>query len=127
MANQEICAWIGKSGTKYTHYIYPRHPNINEGQDGNYIYAKKIEMGYGSPCTLAKVISRKGRQRITIAFAASTRRGPLMSTFTSMPRRKIDWRRSRTCWQIILMLLPLMGAMLILLAKTNCACAKSPV
>lgn len=41
MATQETCVWIGKSGTKYNHYIYPRHPNLNEGQDGNYIYAKK--------------------------------------------------------------------------------------
>ncbi len=49
MANQETCAWIGKSGTKYTHYIYPRHPVINEGQDGNYIYAKKNRDGLWVP------------------------------------------------------------------------------
>ncbi len=41
MANQETCTWVGRSGTKYTYYVYPRHPSINEGQDGNYIYAKK--------------------------------------------------------------------------------------
>ena len=34
-------SWIGKSGTRYSYYVYPRHPNINQGQDGNYIYAKK--------------------------------------------------------------------------------------
>ena len=49
MATQETCVWIGKSGTKYNHYIYPRHPNLNEGQDGNYIYAKKNRDGLWVP------------------------------------------------------------------------------
>jgi hypothetical protein len=49
MANQETCAWSGKSGSKYTFYVYPRHPNINEGQDGNYIYAKKNGEGLWVP------------------------------------------------------------------------------
>jgi hypothetical protein len=49
MAEQETCTWIGKSGTKYTYYVYPRHPVINEGQDGNYIYAKKNSDGLWVP------------------------------------------------------------------------------
>jgi hypothetical protein len=49
MANQETCDWIGKSGIKYTHSIYARHPGINEGQDGNYIYAKKNQDGLWVP------------------------------------------------------------------------------
>jgi len=49
MANQETCTWVGISGTKYTYYVYPRHPNINDGQDGNYIYAKKNGDGYWVP------------------------------------------------------------------------------
>src|SRR6266403_1918357 len=40
---------IGKSGAKYTYYVYARHPNINEGQDGNYIYAKKNRDGLWLP------------------------------------------------------------------------------
>jgi hypothetical protein len=34
------CIWTGASGTKYTFYVYPRHPRITPGQMGNYIYAK---------------------------------------------------------------------------------------
>jgi hypothetical protein len=34
------CDWPGASGTKYKYWVYERHPKINEGQDGNYIYAK---------------------------------------------------------------------------------------
>jgi len=34
------CVWTGASGTKYTFYVYPRHPRIIAGQMGNYIYAK---------------------------------------------------------------------------------------
>jgi hypothetical protein len=49
MANQETCTWVGKSGTRYTYYVYPRHPNLNEGQDGNYIYAKKNSDGRWVP------------------------------------------------------------------------------
>jgi hypothetical protein len=49
MAEQETCTWIGKSGTKYLYYVYPRHPNINDGQDGNYIYAKKNAEGLWVP------------------------------------------------------------------------------
>jgi hypothetical protein len=49
MANQETCVWIGRSGAKYTYYVYPRHPSINEGQDGNYIYTKKNRDGLWVP------------------------------------------------------------------------------
>lgn len=49
MADQETCNWIGKSGAKYTYYVYPRHPNINSGQDGNYVYAKKNSEGLWVP------------------------------------------------------------------------------
>jgi hypothetical protein len=49
MANQETCVWIGKSGTRYTYFVYQRHPSINEGQDGNYIYARKNESGLWVP------------------------------------------------------------------------------
>ena len=40
MADAQTCVWQGVSGVKYTYYVYPRHPSINAGQDGNYIYAK---------------------------------------------------------------------------------------
>src|SRR5215468_8376703 len=40
MANQPSCAWIGASGKSYTYYVYTRHPEINAGQFGNYIYSK---------------------------------------------------------------------------------------
>jgi hypothetical protein len=49
MAAQETCTWIGASGTKYTYYIHPRHPQINPDQLGNYIYAKKNGDGLWMP------------------------------------------------------------------------------
>ena len=49
MANQETCVWVGKSGARYTYYVYPRHPSINAGQDGDYIYAKKNAQGLWVP------------------------------------------------------------------------------
>jgi hypothetical protein len=49
MANEETCNWIGESGQKYTYYVYPRHPNITPGQDGNYIYARKNAQGLWVP------------------------------------------------------------------------------
>src|SRR5581483_12026368 len=48
MANG-TCVWKGASGTNYTFQILPRHPNINAGQFGNYIYAKKNASGYWVP------------------------------------------------------------------------------
>jgi hypothetical protein len=49
MANQETCTWTGKSGRKYTYYVFPRHPSVNSGQDGNYIYSKKNVHGQWVP------------------------------------------------------------------------------
>jgi hypothetical protein len=34
------CIWSGASGAKYTFHVYPRHPVINAGTMGNYIYTK---------------------------------------------------------------------------------------
>jgi len=42
MADHPTAVWTGASGTKYTYYVWPRHPIINAGQDGNYIYAKLV-------------------------------------------------------------------------------------
>lgn len=40
MAENPICVWTGASGKNYNYYIHPRHPNINQNQLGNYIYAR---------------------------------------------------------------------------------------
>ena len=40
MADHATCVWTGVSGTQYTYYIWPRHPDIGADQLGNYIYAK---------------------------------------------------------------------------------------
>jgi hypothetical protein len=40
MTGEETCTWIGASGKEYKYYIYKRHPQINKGEEGNYIYAK---------------------------------------------------------------------------------------
>ncbi len=83
MANQETCAWIGKSGTKYAYYIYPRHPSVNEGQDGNYIYARKNREGlWVFPCISDRAIFQKERPPIIIEFGASIPRVQLMFTCT---------------------------------------------
>jgi len=43
MTNQaQTCDWPGVSGSSYKYYVYPRHPSIKAGQDGNYIYAKIV-------------------------------------------------------------------------------------
>ena len=49
MPSQETCQWTGRSGQKYLYYVYPRHPSINAGQDGNYVYAKKNVNGQWVP------------------------------------------------------------------------------
>lgn len=36
-----ICNWEGASGTRYPFHIYVRHPDVENGQDGNYIYARR--------------------------------------------------------------------------------------
>ena len=45
----DTCIWTGASGEKYTFYIWPRHPGVKSGQDGNYIYAKKDAQGRWAP------------------------------------------------------------------------------
>jgi hypothetical protein len=66
VANQETCTWIGRSGQKYTYYVFPRHPSVNPGQDGNYIYSKKTLRGNGSLSIWARAIYQKERPRIII-------------------------------------------------------------
>jgi hypothetical protein len=43
--------WLNERPTRFifSHYVYPRHPAINDGQDGNYIYAKKNAEGRWVP------------------------------------------------------------------------------
>jgi len=48
MTEPEQIQWTGASGKKYTFYIYSLPANLNEGQDGNYIYTK-IESSYWKP------------------------------------------------------------------------------
>ena len=43
------CDWIGKSGTKYRYWVYALPAGFNEGQPGNYIWAKKNAQGYWVP------------------------------------------------------------------------------
>ena len=38
----QTCDWPGASGNSYKYFIYKRHPSVNAGQDGNYIYAKIV-------------------------------------------------------------------------------------
>ena len=49
MADHATCTWNGASGKQYTYYIWPRHPNINAGELGNYIYSKKNNLGQWVP------------------------------------------------------------------------------
>jgi hypothetical protein len=49
VTSQPTCTWTGASGADYLYFIYPRHPEINAGQDGNYIYAKKNSEGKWVP------------------------------------------------------------------------------
>jgi hypothetical protein len=49
MASDETCVWNGASGTNYTYYVWPRHPNIDPNQFGNYIYSKKNAQGLWVP------------------------------------------------------------------------------
>lgn len=41
-AEVQSCDWPGASGKTYKYFVYPRHPSIKVGQDGNYIYAKIV-------------------------------------------------------------------------------------
>lgn len=43
MADRDTVEWTGASGTKYTYWIYERHPSIKEGATGNYIYTKVVD------------------------------------------------------------------------------------
>jgi hypothetical protein len=49
MADLEKCTWTGATGADYVYFVHPRHPNINAGQDGNYIYARKNSEGLWVP------------------------------------------------------------------------------
>ncbi len=49
MADHPTCDWQGASGKMYTYYIWPRHPNINANQMGNYIYATTNAQGQWVP------------------------------------------------------------------------------
>ena len=40
MSEPQQSQWTGASGKKYTYYVYSLPANLNEGQDGNYIYTK---------------------------------------------------------------------------------------
>lgn len=49
MAAHETCDWTGATGKKYAYYVWPRHPNLNDGQMGNYIYSRLNENGQWVP------------------------------------------------------------------------------
>ncbi len=49
MANVPTCDWIGASGTHYPHWIYELPASFNEGDEGNYVYAKKNAEGEWVP------------------------------------------------------------------------------
>lgn len=40
MSEPQQIQWIGESGKKYTYYVHSLPANLNEGQDGNYIFTK---------------------------------------------------------------------------------------
>ena len=46
MADRQKAVWSGKSGSKYTYFVYPLPTNFNSGQTGNYIYTKTVENKY---------------------------------------------------------------------------------
>jgi len=48
MSEPDKVEWTGASGTKYNYWVYALPANLNEGQDGNYIYAKVAD-GYWRP------------------------------------------------------------------------------
>ncbi len=48
----------------------PGTPISMRGRTATTSTPKRTEMGCGFPCTLAKAISQRGRQRITIEFDA---------------------------------------------------------
>lgn len=41
--------WEGRSGTRYTYWIYPRGTKFNDGQPGNYIHSKETRPGFWAP------------------------------------------------------------------------------
>lgn len=49
MADHPKCAWVGKSGTEYTFYIWKLPTSIDDNQFGNYIYSKKNSEGKWVP------------------------------------------------------------------------------
>ena len=40
MSEPQQIQWTGASGENYAYYVYSLPANLNEGQDGNYIYTK---------------------------------------------------------------------------------------
>ena len=53
MSNAPTIKWNGKSGTQYEYYIYPIGTSFKE-IPGNYIFAKKNNSGYWSPCYIGQ-------------------------------------------------------------------------
>jgi hypothetical protein len=49
MADVPSCVWTGKSGTKYTFWIYSLPASFDPNQPGNYIYTKMDSQGYWQP------------------------------------------------------------------------------
>lgn len=49
MAQIPTCNWIGASRKTYTYFVHDRHPNVAEGNIGNYIYAKLNSSGLWVP------------------------------------------------------------------------------
>ena len=43
MADKESVVWKGASGRSYTYYVYAMPAGLNDGQDGNYVYAKRLD------------------------------------------------------------------------------------
>jgi hypothetical protein len=49
MADIPTCVWTGKSGTRYTYWVYPLPATFEPNQLGNYIYTRKDSQGYWQP------------------------------------------------------------------------------
>jgi len=53
MSNAQTIKWSSKSGTQYEYYIYSIGTSFKE-IPGNYIFAKKNDSGYWSPCYIGQ-------------------------------------------------------------------------
>ena len=49
MADVPTCDWTGRSGTRYTYWVYPLPATFDPNQLGNYIYARKDFQGRWQP------------------------------------------------------------------------------